>query len=106
MYKKVDEQTQKVSSFLTTYEIPITLTMSRSSTPVYDYPSHAVSPYQEQPANPPTPELQGTFINQPYREWRCTPLLDNPNWQSLMADMARHAQRIAVARIVFNSTIQ
>jgi hypothetical protein len=77
MYKRPLPPTQLVSlSPLSSFQSAFS-NMSRNSTPVYDYPSRAASPYQgepERPRSPPTPELTGTFmdhITPPMRQIAC-----------------------------------
>jgi hypothetical protein len=89
--------------------------MSRNSTPIYDYPSRAASPYQgepERPRSPPTPELAGTFmdhITPPMRQITCCRLgpigQGRPiRWEATQAN--REAARIANARRLFDSTVE
>jgi hypothetical protein len=89
--------------------------MSRNSTPVYDYPSCAASPYQEEserPRSPPTPELAGTFMDRitpPMRQIarrRLGPIGQGRpiRWEATQAN--REAVQIANARRLFDSTVE
>jgi hypothetical protein len=89
--------------------------MSRNSTPVYDYPSRAASPYQgepERPRSPPTPELTGTFMDRitpPMRQVahrHLGPIGEGRpiRWEATQAN--QEAARIASARRLFDSTIE